>query len=94
MSPVSRTRHHRETAAFRRAVRALARNVRALRRDRGWTVEEAAGRFDVEPAFVRRIESGSTNPSLALLVSIASAFGLAAADLLREERGSARSTKD
>ncbi len=56
----------------------------AHRRDRGWTFEEAAGRFGVEPAFVRRIESGRTNPSLAVIVSIASAFGLSAAELLAE----------
>ena len=63
---------------------ALGRVLSNLRRDRGWTVEEAAGRFAVEPAFVRRIETGRTNPSLAVLVSIAVAFGLRPDDLLRE----------
>jgi transcriptional regulator with XRE-family HTH domain len=82
MNPVSRTRHHRETVAFRRAVRALGRAIRTERSDRGWTVEDAAGRFGVEPAFVRRIEAGRTNPSLAVIVSIAAAFGLTAAELL------------
>lgn len=72
--------------AFRRAVRALGRTVRGLRRDQGWTVEQAAGHFGVEPAFVRRIESGRTNPSLAVIVSIASAFGLSSAELLATER--------
>jgi ribosome-binding protein aMBF1 (putative translation factor) len=80
----SRTRHHRDTTEFRSAAVALGRVVAALRRDRGWTVEEAAGRFAVEPAFVRRIESGRTNPSLAVLVSIAMAFGLRPEHLLRE----------
>jgi DNA-binding XRE family transcriptional regulator len=32
---------------------------------------------------VRRIEAGKTNPSLAVIVSIAKAFGLRADDLLR-----------
>jgi len=65
-------------------VKALGRVVQALRLERGWTVEHAAGRFGVEPAFVRRIEAGRTNPSLAVIVSIATAFGLRADDLLRD----------
>jgi transcriptional regulator with XRE-family HTH domain len=63
---------------------ALGRVLAALRRERGWTVEEAAGRFAVEPAFVRRIEAGRTNPSLAVLVSLATAFGLRTEELLRD----------
>jgi len=81
----SRTRHHRETSEFTRAVRVLGRVIRALRCERGWTVEEAAGRFRVEPAFVRRIESGRTNPSLAVIVSIATALGVGPGELLQEE---------
>ncbi len=78
----SRTRHHRETPAFRRAAQALSVTVRALRRDRRWTIEEAAERFGVEPAYVRSLESGRTNPSLAVLVSIAVAFGMSTDELL------------
>jgi transcriptional regulator with XRE-family HTH domain len=70
-----------------RTVRILGSVVRMLRRERGWTVEDAAGHFGVEPAFVRRIESGRTNPSLAVIVSIAVAFGVAPGDLLREPEG-------
>ena len=63
---------------------ALGRALSALRRERGWTLEEAAGRFAVEPAFVRRLESGRTNPSLAVLVSIAKALEVRLPDLLRD----------
>ena len=84
MTRLSRTRHHRETVEFRYVVLALGRALQSLRRERGWTVEEAAGRFGVEPAFVRRIEAGRTNPSLALLVSIATAFGVRVEDLFRD----------
>jgi transcriptional regulator with XRE-family HTH domain len=63
----------------------LGRVIRALRSKRGWTVEEAAAQFGVEPAFVRRIESGRTNPSLAVIVSIATALGVGASELLQEE---------
>jgi transcriptional regulator with XRE-family HTH domain len=38
--------------------------------------------MSVEPAQIRRIESGRANPSLAVLVSVAAAFGLAVAELL------------
>jgi transcriptional regulator with XRE-family HTH domain len=85
MSASSRTRHHRETTAFRREVTALGKIVRALRRARQWTIEEAAEQFGVEPAYVRSIESGRTNPSLAVIVSIAAAFEVRPAELLRAE---------
>jgi transcriptional regulator with XRE-family HTH domain len=57
-----------------------------MRREHGWTIEQAAERFGVEPAHVRRIEGADANPSLAVLVSIARAFGLAVSDLLREPK--------
>jgi transcriptional regulator with XRE-family HTH domain len=62
----------------------LGRALLAHRRDRGWTVEEAAGAFGVEPAFVRRIEAARTNPSLAVIVSIAKAFSVPVNELLSE----------
>ena len=83
MSSSSRTLHHRETAEFRKAAQAFSRAVRALRADRNWTIEEAAERFGVEPAYVRSIEMGRTNPSLAVIVSIAIAFDTRPCDLLR-----------
>jgi transcriptional regulator with XRE-family HTH domain len=81
---LSRTRHHRETGEFRDAAVALGRALTALRRERGWTVETAAEHFGVEPAFVRRVEAARTNPSLAVIVSIATAFGLRLEELLRD----------
>ena len=50
-----------------------------------WTVEQAAERFGVEPAYVRSIERGRTNPSLAVIVSVAKAFGMLPRDLLTAE---------
>jgi transcriptional regulator with XRE-family HTH domain len=78
----AKTLHHRETARFRRVASLLARRVRQLRGVREWTIEMAAERFDVEPAHVRRIESGKANPSLAVLVSVAAALGLTVSELL------------
>jgi DNA-binding XRE family transcriptional regulator len=72
---IPKTAHHRESAAFRRVATQLGHRVRELRLELGWTVEEAAERFGIEPAHVRRIEAGRTNPSLATLVSIALGLG-------------------
>lgn len=69
----------------------LARRLRELRTARDWTIEEAAERIGVEPAHVRRIESGAANPSLAVLVSIAHAFGMRVSELLAEPSEGKRS---
>lgn len=69
----------------------LARRLRELRTERAWTIEEAAERIGVEPAHVRRIESGAANPSLAVLVSIAHAFGMPLSELLAEASEGKRS---
>jgi transcriptional regulator with XRE-family HTH domain len=68
----------------------LARRIRDLRAARGWTQETAAERIGVEPAQVRRIEAGRANPSLAVLVSLAAAFGLTASELLAPVPGPKR----
>jgi transcriptional regulator with XRE-family HTH domain len=59
--------------------------VRTLRRTEGWTIEDAAERFGIEPAYVRSIETGRTNPSFAVIVSIAEAFEKRPGDLLLAE---------
>jgi DNA-binding XRE family transcriptional regulator len=82
---IPKTAHHRESAAFRRVAAHLGRQVRQLRQERGWTVEEAAERFGIEPAHVRRVEAGRTNPSLATLVSIAHGLSTDVAKLLCDE---------
>lgn len=78
----SRTKHHRESTAFPAVAQALGRMVRAGRRAQRWTIEQAAEQFSVEPAYVRSIERGRTNPSLAVIVSIATALDVSPAELL------------
>ena len=82
-----RTLTHRETPRFRRAVALLARRLRRLRADREWTQEETAERIGVEPQYLRRLEAGSVNPSLAVLLSVAHAFGVDVGELVGEVRG-------
>jgi transcriptional regulator with XRE-family HTH domain len=60
----------------------LARRTRELRTACGWTVEAAAERIGVEPAYVRRLEAGTANVSLAVLVSVAHAYGMLVHELL------------
>jgi transcriptional regulator with XRE-family HTH domain len=57
-----------------------------LRLAREWTVEQAAEHFGIEPAHVRRIEAGRTNPSLAVLVSIARALAVPLSELVSEKK--------
>ncbi|MGD0674222.1 MAG: helix-turn-helix transcriptional regulator [Polyangiaceae bacterium] len=83
---VPKTAHHRESAAFRRVALQLGHRVRELRQGHGWTVEEAAERFGIEPAHVRRVEAGRTNPSLATLVSIAHGLATDLASLLTKTK--------
>jgi transcriptional regulator with XRE-family HTH domain len=78
---VPKTAHHRESVAFGRAAAQLGRQLKERRQKLGWTVEEAAERYGIEPAHVRRIEAGRTNPSLATLLSIADALSTELAEL-------------
>jgi transcriptional regulator with XRE-family HTH domain len=77
-----KTRQHTENPRFRREIDRIARRVRALRLERGWTVEEASERMRIEPMSLRRIESRRANPTLGTLVSVAAAFRLSLVELL------------
>lgn len=81
---IPKTAHHRESAAFGRVAAQLGRQLRERRQKLGWTVEEAAERYGIEPAHVRRIEAGRTNPSLATLLSVADALSTELAELFLE----------
>jgi DNA-binding XRE family transcriptional regulator len=81
---IPKTAHHRESPAFGRVAAQLGRQLRERRQKRGWTVEEASERYGIEPAHVRRIEAGRTNPSLATLLSIADALSTDLAELFLE----------
>jgi transcriptional regulator with XRE-family HTH domain len=50
--------------------------LRRLRDERGLTQRAAAERIGVGPLVLRRMECGSANPSLAVLVSAARAFDI------------------
>lgn len=59
----------------------LGARLRVLRADRGWTQDELAARTHLSKSYLSRLEDGDRQPSIAALLSIASAFGLALNDL-------------
>jgi transcriptional regulator with XRE-family HTH domain len=52
----------------------VARNVRRLRRARGWTQQALADRMHVRRAYITQIESASRGVSLEILEKLAKAF--------------------
>lgn len=82
----TRTLHHQQTPEFRAAADLLGRKIRRFRGERGWTVEEAAKHFQVQPHYVFVVERGTANPSLAILTSFAKAFNMSVAELLTPDQ--------
>jgi transcriptional regulator with XRE-family HTH domain len=62
----------------------LAKNLRALRRQRGMSQEEFAARCRLHRTYIGAIERGERNVTLKTLELIARALGTAAVDLLKE----------
>lgn len=65
----------------------VAESLRRLRKDRGWTLEELAKRSGVSRAMLSQIEAKKTNPTIAVLWKISTAFGLTFSSLLGEDKG-------
>lgn len=65
-------------------VQLVARNVRRLRRDRGYSQSELARRADLAKQTLSSIEAGETNPTVLTLSAIAEALGVPVAHLLTE----------
>ena len=62
----------------------IGKRIHAERSMRGWSLAELADRSGVSKAMLSTIERGKTSPTAALLVRIASAFGM---DSLADGRG-------
>jgi transcriptional regulator with XRE-family HTH domain len=54
--------------------KALAANIRRLRKGRGWTQEDLAAETKVEQAAISLIENARANPTLLMLEAIAEAL--------------------
>jgi transcriptional regulator with XRE-family HTH domain len=71
-------------ADLQRLAGVLGKRLRELRNQHGLTQRAAAARIGVGPLVLRKLERGSANPSLAVLVSAARAFGVPLGRLLRK----------
>lgn len=60
----------------------VGRNIRDLRKAKGWTQEQLAHEAGMAMRYVAGVERGEENPSLRFLVKIAEALGAEPADLL------------
>lgn len=70
---------------------AVSHRLKAERQARDWSIADLAERSGVSKAMISKIERGEVSPTAALLVRLASAFGLTLATLLaRAERASDR----
>jgi transcriptional regulator with XRE-family HTH domain len=64
--------------------KALAKNVRRLRQDKGWTQDELAAKVEVEQMAISLIESHRANPTLEALEALASCLGVRFVDLFEQ----------
>lgn len=66
--------------------RHLAHNLRSLRETRGWTQQRLAKQSGVPRPTLATLESGSANPTLAVLVRVAQALGVSIEELIGPPR--------
>lgn len=63
-------------------LRQIGPRLRALRRGRGWTLEELAERAGMSPSTLSRLESGKRQASLELVLPLARQLGIGLDDLV------------
>ena len=61
---------------------AVARNLRRIRHDRGFSQEELAHRAGVDRSYISLLENGAYSASVDMLAKLADALGVRAAELL------------
>lgn len=68
-----------------REIAGLPERIRRLRRHRGWTLERLASATGLSKPYLGRLEAGERQPSLAALMALARAFGLAVSELVSHD---------
>jgi transcriptional regulator with XRE-family HTH domain len=61
----------------------VARNLRRLRTEKGWTQEELAFRAKVDPSYISQLETGGHSASVTTLGKLAKALGVNASEFLK-----------
>lgn len=64
------------------AAQVIGKTVRALRRNRGWTIEVLAERAQLSYQYVSTVENGRSNFSIEVLNRLAAAFQVSLVDVL------------
>jgi len=62
--------------------RTVCERTREMRKKRGWTLEQLAGRSNVSRSMLSQIERGTANPTLGVAFRIAQAFGMKLGELV------------
>lgn len=62
----------------------LARNLRRLREQKGWSQEKFAFEANIHRTYVSDIERGARNPTITVVEKLAVPFGVTASELLAE----------
>ncbi|WP_100868159.1 helix-turn-helix domain-containing protein [Novosphingobium kunmingense] len=62
----------------------LARNLRRLREQKGWSQEKFAFEANIHRTYVPDIERGARNPTIVVVEKLAVPLGVTAAELLAE----------
>jgi DNA-binding XRE family transcriptional regulator len=65
---------------------ALARRLRELRHDRGWSQETVARKAGVDRSFYADLELGNHSPRVDMLWDLAAAYGVQIRDLFPDSR--------
>lgn len=62
----------------------LARNLRRLREQKGWSQEKFAFEAEIHRTYVSDIERGARNPTIVVVEKLAAPLGVTASQLLAE----------
>lgn len=72
-----------DTQVVGQTLRSIAANIRRIRERRALTQEALAELAELEPRTIQHLETGKANPTIGLVVTVATALGVSAATLLR-----------
>ena len=60
----------------------LARNLRRLRQQKGWSQEEFAFHADIHRTYISDLERGARNPTISVVAKLAKALNVKLGELL------------
>lgn len=73
-----------QNASAEQISRDVCHRIHRLRQDRGWSLDALSGRSGVSRSMLSQIERQQANPTLAVTVKIANAFGISITELIRQ----------